>query len=92
VTFGHASKVIAAILALGAFAVAALSGAHTGNGVVSVLWQALVAMVVCYALGLALGSIGERTVREYIEQHKPGGAPAPTGTTDRELNSKRASE
>lgn len=64
------AKVIAATIALGGFVVALLSGMRAGAPAHLVLFNALAAMIVCQMLGIAVGAIGTRIVRDSVEHHK----------------------
>ncbi len=65
--FGVSSKVVAATLSLAAFAVAIVAGLAGGNDSAGVLVNALICMVVCHPVGMILGAIGERVVREHLD-------------------------
>lgn len=64
------AKVIAAIIALGGFVVALLSGMRAGNPAHLVLFDALVALLVCQLLGIAVGAVATRVILDHVEQHK----------------------
>ena len=66
---GIAGNAIASCLALGAFVTAVIAGLAAGAEPIGVLWRAMISMVVCYVLGLVIGSVGMTAVREHIEQH-----------------------
>lgn len=78
---GFATRVIAAVAALSAFAIAILSGMASGNDSALVLRQALTAMLLAFVGGAIIGAIGERTVREHVERYRAqtpeNPAPAP---------------
>lgn len=61
---------IAGCFALGAFAVAIMAGLGSRNPAASVLTRALMALIFCYPIGLAVGLIAQRVVRGEIEAHK----------------------
>jgi hypothetical protein len=67
---GIAATTIAGAFALTAFAVAVLAGLGSGNPAPSVLVRALIAMLVCYPIGLVLGTIAQRLVQDEIERHR----------------------
>ncbi|MHC4446518.1 MAG: hypothetical protein ACYSXF_01745 [Planctomycetota bacterium] len=82
------SYVIAACVALAAFAVATLAGLATGNSAASILFRALIAMLACYPVGLLVGMACQRVIAEQLEAHRaanpipqeePGG---PAGSQD----------
>lgn len=92
------TKVIAGVLGLAGFGVAVIAGLAAGNAPTDVLVRALAAMAICHVLGLVIGSIGERTVNEYVESYaalrvEPAAAPASagdnsSGTVDKSVNAK----
>lgn len=64
------SKVISACFALASFAVAILAGLASDNPASSVLARALMAMIICYPVGLVVGMICERLIVAHIEAHQ----------------------
>ena len=58
---GIAGNTIAGSFALAAFAVAIVSGLASGNPASSVLGRAVMALVICYPLGLAVGIVAQTT-------------------------------
>jgi len=64
------ARTIAAIFALAAFAVAIMAGLMGGNPAPSILVRALLALVCCYPIGLAVGLVAQRLVREHVETHR----------------------
>lgn len=75
---GVASRVIAVAFALAAFASAVVAGLSAGNPPGRILTTALVSMIVCHAVGLAAGMVGERAVRDHMrtlvaKSSPPGG-------------------
>ena len=61
---------IAAICGLSGFAIALIAGLAADNPADTVLSRAIVAMLVLHILGWIVGSIGERTVVESLNQYK----------------------
>lgn len=61
---GLPTRVIAACLGLGAFAVALISGMAAEASLDDALSHGLVSLGVCYVVGLVIGGLGERIVRE----------------------------
>ena len=61
---------IAGFFALAAFAVAIVAGLASGNAAQSVLTRALLAMIVCYPIGFAVGLIALQLVNEHIDVHR----------------------
>lgn len=76
------AKVIASAFSLSAFAVAVIAGLSAGNSTVRVLGTALAAMMLCHVVGLAIGAVGQRVVKEHVEESKSiePGAAAPPGS------------
>lgn len=64
------AKVIAAIIALGGFVVALLAGMRAANPPHIILWNAILALVVCQLLGIAVGAIATRVMSDHIHRHK----------------------
>ncbi|MEO1235787.1 MAG: hypothetical protein AAFX76_03245 [Planctomycetota bacterium] len=64
------SRVIASCFALVSFAAALLVGVMAENPLPTVLGRALFTMIVCYAVGLVVGGVAQRTVDQHIEHHK----------------------
>ncbi len=63
-------RVIAAAIALIAFAVAIVAGLAAENPATTTLYRAIVAMVVCYGLGRIVGLVGQRAIAEDVERYK----------------------
>lgn len=89
-SLGIATKVIAASLALSAFAVAIVAGLAAGNPARTVLFNAVVAMILCQILGLVIGALAERAISDHLAAYKAahpipgarGATSAPPGITD----------
>lgn len=64
------TKVAASCMGLSAFAIAIVAGLGAGNPAEEILSRAIVAMAVMYALGQALGSMGERAIDQRLAQHR----------------------
>ena len=62
---GVAGKAIAGCFALAAFSVAVVAGLAGGNTATAILVRALIAMIVCYPLGMIIGVL----CRWVIDQH-----------------------
>ncbi|MEM1098326.1 MAG: hypothetical protein AAGH92_06005 [Planctomycetota bacterium] len=60
---------IATSFALLAFAAALAVGFYAGNELDTVLWRGIAVMLVCYVIGLILGSIAQRTIDEHTTRH-----------------------
>lgn len=56
-------------MGLSAFAIATIAGLAADNPAEHILLRAVVSMFVCHAVGVALGMIGERAVREGVEAY-----------------------
>jgi hypothetical protein len=68
-------RVIAGCFALAAFAVAIIAGISAGKDAAQVLLHAVIAMMLCYPVGLVAGMVCDREVRAHIEAE--GAALAP---------------
>ncbi len=64
---GVLSNVLAGCFAMAAFAVAILAGLAGGNIPTSILLRALIAMIVCYPVGLMIGLAVQRVVSDQLE-------------------------
>ncbi|MFN0133273.1 MAG: hypothetical protein ACKVW3_12205 [Phycisphaerales bacterium] len=75
-SLGVSARVMAAIFALSAFAIAVISGMAVGNPTQVVIRQALVSLAVCFVVGVAIGLVFEQVVSEHVERCKsvPKGA------------------
>ena len=62
---GVAGRAIAGCFALAAFSVAVVAGLAGGNTATAILVRALIAMIVCYPLGMLVGVL----IRHVIDQH-----------------------
>lgn len=60
------TDLIAAVLGIGAFAVAVLAGFAVGNEPLGVVTRALMAMVICSLLGRLIGMACEQAMREHM--------------------------
>ncbi len=76
---GAACNVIAGCFAMAAFAVAILAGLAAGNAPSSILLRALIAMVVCYPVGLMIGLVCQRVVADHFQSQEPRNAGAGQG-------------
>ncbi|HRP61764.1 MAG TPA: hypothetical protein PK400_00545 [Phycisphaerales bacterium] len=79
---GRLSSVMAACFALAAFAVATFAGLAVGNAATLVLMQALLAMVICYPVGLIVGIVCERVIDMHLASQAEQEA-ATMGTADK---------
>lgn len=73
---GRLSSVMAGCFALAAFAVATFAGLAVGNAATLVLMHALLAMVVCYPVGLIVGLVCERVIDMHLASQASEEAPA----------------
>ena len=65
---GTASKAVAGCFALAAFTVAVVAGLAGGNTAISILGRALVAMIVCYPLGLLVGIVCRQVIQQHLRE------------------------
>jgi hypothetical protein len=63
------SRIIAACLALSAFAVSVIAGVAAGNDASLVLTRAMIAMILCYPVGFIVGIVCERVVEWHVAAH-----------------------
>jgi hypothetical protein len=77
---GAASRAVAGCFALAAFAVAVVAGLAGGNPTASILLRALIAMAVCYPVGLIIGVMCQRVVEDHAKTHPIAGTVPETGT------------
>jgi hypothetical protein len=71
---GSISRVMAGCFAMSSFAVAIIAGLSGGNPATLILGRALVAMALCYPVGLIVGMICERVIAAHmhdVEQKHP---------------------
>jgi putative Mn2+ efflux pump MntP len=64
---GAASKAVAGCFALAAFAVAVVAGIAAGNPPTSILIRALMAMLICYPLGMMIGLVCQHVIEQHIK-------------------------
>jgi len=60
-----AGRIIASCFALAAFTVALIAGMAGGNAAAQILLRAVVAMIVCYPVGLIAGGICDRIIQAH---------------------------
>ncbi len=63
------AKLIAGIVALTGFIVAAIAGLGAGNAAETTLIRCIVAMFVCYFAGLPLGMVCEHVIEEHVKAY-----------------------
>jgi hypothetical protein len=76
---GTLTKVVSACCGLAAFAIAVVAGLSAENPGEVILFRALICMVACQLVGLALGMVIERVITDSIELHKQS-QPDPSGS------------
>jgi hypothetical protein len=64
------ARVVASVFALSAFAIAIVAGMYAGNDAGVVLGRAVLAMVVCQAVGTIAGSIVQRVITDHEARYK----------------------
>lgn len=67
---GMPTKVVGGCLGLGAFAIAIVCGLAADNNADEILTRAILSMLGCNLLGLAIGAVAERTIEEHLASHK----------------------
>ena len=76
------SKLIPAVMALSGFALALVAGMAARNTAITTLWRALLAMAVCYFVGLALAAVARYAIREHVELYKADHPIEPSDSTE----------
>lgn len=66
------TRVCGSICGLGGFSVAIIAGVAADNGFADVLLVGIGALVVCQAVGLAVGAIASHVLREHAESASAG--------------------
>lgn len=66
----QSAQVIAASLALTAYAIALVSGIASGNPGSIVMVKGLLVLVGAYIVGLGVGACAEQVVREHLDDHR----------------------
>lgn len=77
------ANTIAGMFGLAGFTVAVIAGLAVGNPTTSVLWRSILAMIVCYPVGLAIGLVAQKVIQDHIRAHKSAN-PAQDSTLDDE--------
>lgn len=63
------AKLIAGIIALTGFVIAAVAGLAAGNAAETTLLRCIIAMFVCYFAGLPLGMVCEHVIEEHVKAY-----------------------
>lgn len=72
---GIPTKVAGACMGLSGFAIAVFAGLGGGHPSEDILSRALLSMLGCYVVGLAIGAVMERAVEERLAAHRSGALP-----------------
>ena len=88
---GAVSNAVAGCFGLAAFAVAVVAGLGGGNTATSILLRALIAMIVCYPIGLVIGMVCQHVVEQHVRQRAEE-APAPRVAEQSAENAKEAGD
>ena len=64
------TSIIASCFALIAFAASVIGGLAVDNPATTILTRALAAMIVCYTLGVLIGTLAQRAIDEHIANYK----------------------
>jgi hypothetical protein len=88
---GAASRAVAGCFALAAFAVAVIAGLAGGNASSSILVRALIAMIVCYPVGLIIGLVCQHVIEDHVRTRSVVSETA-TGVLPAEQNAENAKE
>ncbi len=84
------SSAIAGCFSLSAFAVAVVAGLSAQNPVSSILVRALIAMILCYPVGLIIGLICQRLMNDHIDAHQKAASITMPNSTKKSDQSKDA--
>ncbi len=63
-------RIIASSFAFVGFATALICGMAAGNPAGTIISRALVALLVCYAAGFVLGTVGRHAIQDHVERYK----------------------
>ena len=63
------AKLIAGIIALTGFVIAAVAGLAAGNAAETTLLRCIIAMFVCYFAGLPLGMVCKHVIEEHVKAY-----------------------
>ncbi|MFI4898267.1 MAG: hypothetical protein ACIARR_10625 [Phycisphaerales bacterium JB059] len=85
------TRTISAVMGLTAFSLALIAGWAVHNPLDTVLTRAIIAMVVCYAVGQVIGWAASLVVREHLAQHRAAN-PVPTGGNRTEPDAETAQD
>ncbi len=75
-TTGSSVKSVAACFGLAAFAVATVSGLAAGRTLQEILGGAIASLFVCFLIGMVIGVVGDRALREVVSRYTEPGAEA----------------
>lgn len=75
------TQVIASSLGLIGFIIAILAGLAADNPETTTIVRALIAMFICYVVGMIIGAIATRALNEHIAQYKQSN-PMPSDSVD----------
>ncbi len=64
------ARVIATCFALVSFAAAIVVGVSAGNSTLTILFRATGVMIVCWFIGLAVGSVAQWAILDHIHRYK----------------------
>ena len=64
------SRVVATCFALISFAAAVLVGIQSGNDAANVILRAVAVILVCYFVGLVIGSVANRAIEDHVARYK----------------------
>ncbi|MHC4219345.1 MAG: hypothetical protein ACYSU7_12930 [Planctomycetota bacterium] len=88
---GAASRAVAGCFALAAFAVAVVAGLAGGNASSSILVRALIAMIVCYPVGLIIGLVCQHVIEDHV-RIRSGVSKTAAGVLPAEQNAENVKE
>jgi len=76
---GDLTRVTAAAMGLGAFAVAVLAGLAAGVDASSVIVRAMISLIIVYPIGMALGTVARHVVQEHVKAYRSANPITPNG-------------
>lgn len=85
------ANIIATSFSLIVFSTAIAVGVSAHNPAQTVMWRAMVAMIICWPIGLIIGTLAQKTIERNIENYKSA-HPVPQGAGELEMASEDHAE
>ncbi len=67
---GTISQVVAGCSGMAAFAISILAGLNASNGAVTILSRAILAMAICYIVGLVVGLVIQHVIKLHLQEYE----------------------